>query len=371
MSAFSELVADRGLGARLRHRRRRARGRLTRGVLRLLDGLADCADAAYERFISVLLTRLADAMDPTDHWHAFVESAVRAYLEALQADPVVARAMQLEMDAAGTPARLRRRLALKQIADVISARHSELREEDPSTRWGRSRTKPSFRDGLRRPSAGVRRPRRRAEPDLLALVRPTLQWIAATVRGAASVETGRPTDDSRPGPPRANVRAAARGSCARRLPTCPNRPQPGQAAAALRGRGHGRPGPRTRADRRLVVDRRQRRHASSSARRPSPSCGPGAIRGGCRAPADRWLGAAPRRLKRCRAGPSCSTGGAGPARMRAEGLEPPRLAPPAPKAGVSTSSTTPARRPERCTPARRECKVGPVMARADEHGDDL
>src|SRR4051794_34554698 len=30
--------------------------------------------------------------------------------------------------------------------------------------------------------------------------------------------------------------------------------------------------------------------------------------------------------------------------MRAEGLEPPRLAPPAPKAGVSTSFTTPARR---------------------------
>src|SRR5947209_14411024 len=30
-------------------------------------------------------------------------------------------------------------------------------------------------------------------------------------------------------------------------------------------------------------------------------------------------------------------------RVRAEGLEPPRLAPPAPKAGVSASSTTPAR----------------------------
>ena len=29
--------------------------------------------------------------------------------------------------------------------------------------------------------------------------------------------------------------------------------------------------------------------------------------------------------------------------MRAEGLEPPRLAPPAPKAGVSTNFTTPAR----------------------------
>src|SRR3954471_4444551 len=41
-------------------------------------------------------------------------------------------------------------------------------------------------------------------------------------------------------------------------------------------------------------------------------------------------------------------------RMRAEGLEPPRLAPPAPKAGVSTSSTTPARGgPAQSAPWRR------------------
>src|SRR5436305_13885109 len=39
--------------------------------------------------------------------------------------------------------------------------------------------------------------------------------------------------------------------------------------------------------------------------------------------------------------------------MRAEGLEPPRLAPPAPKAGVSTNSTTPASGSGRATPPGR------------------
>jgi hypothetical protein len=50
-------------------------------------------------------------------------------------------------------------------------------------------------------------------------------------------------------------------------------------------------------------------------------------------------------------------------RVRAEGLEPPRLAPPAPKAGVSTSSTTPAR--ERCGAARRIVWSAPGMAATD------
>src|SRR5919108_50586 len=57
--------------------------------------------------------------------------------------------------------------------------------------------------------------------------------------------------------------------------------------------------------------------------------------------------------------------------MRVEGLEPPRLAPPAPKAGVSTSSTTPARRipdkqPAPPRPARRRIVWSrPAMAAQD------
>ena len=99
----------------------------------------------------MLLGELAQAIGRATDWHALVEAAIRAYLETLQADPVVARAMQVEMDAAGKPARVRRRTALKLMADVLAARHAE---DDP-------------------------------EPDLLALVEPTVRWVAAGVNGAA------------------------------------------------------------------------------------------------------------------------------------------------------------------------------------------
>src|SRR3712207_2422862 len=48
--------------------------------------------------------------------------------------------------------------------------------------------------------------------------------------------------------------------------------------------------------------------------------------------------------------------------MRAEGLEPPRLSPPAPKAGVSTSSTTPAGESILGSPARPHSRYGRAEA---------
>ena len=187
MSAFTELVADRGL-AEVSVTDVVAHAAVSRAAFyACFDDLAGCADAAYERFISVLLTRLAQAMDPTEHWHAFIESAVRAYLEALQADPVVARAMQLEMDAAGAPARLRRRRALTQIADVIAARHAELRQEDRSIGSLPDEAFLGMVYAVRQLACDALDVD--AEPDLLALVAPTLHWIAAAVRGAERVES--------------------------------------------------------------------------------------------------------------------------------------------------------------------------------------
>ncbi len=51
--------------------------------------------------------------------------------------------------------------------------------------------------------------------------------------------------------------------------------------------------------------------------------------------------------------------------MRAEGLEPPRLAPPAPKAGVSTSSTTPAGAFAKAAPVGRQDCMLAAMTQAD------
>jgi len=185
MAAFTELVADRGL-ADVTVADVVARASVSRAAFyNCFDDLSSCADAAYERFISVLLTRVADAMDPAAHWHAFVESAVRAYLEALQADPVVARAMQIEMDAAGRPARARRRQALKTMADVIAMRHRQFRDEDPTAGALPEEAFLGMVYAVRQLACDVLEDNRDA--DLLPLVEPTTRWIAASVVGAASV----------------------------------------------------------------------------------------------------------------------------------------------------------------------------------------
>jgi hypothetical protein len=71
-----------------------------------------CAFAAYERFIQVLLERIAERTAPTTDWNSFIAGLVEGYLATLSQDLVVARAFQVEMDAIGPEARNRRRTAL-------------------------------------------------------------------------------------------------------------------------------------------------------------------------------------------------------------------------------------------------------------------
>jgi AcrR family transcriptional regulator len=184
MTAFTELVAHRGLAAVSVTDVVAHAGVSRSAFYGSFPDLAACADAAYERFIAVLLTRLTRAMNATDDWHVYVESAVRAYLETLQSDPVVARAMQIEMDAAGKPARLRRLGALQQIADVIATRHAELRNEDPTIGPLPDEAFLGIVYAVRQLACDALDAG--GAPDLLALIEPTLEWIAASVRGAVA-----------------------------------------------------------------------------------------------------------------------------------------------------------------------------------------
>ncbi|MEO8966009.1 MAG: hypothetical protein ABI355_00330 [Solirubrobacteraceae bacterium] len=157
------------------------------------DDLGSCAAAAYERFISVLIGRLTQAMDPTAHWHEFVTSAIHAYLETLQADLVVTRALQIEMDTAGKPARARRRLALKQIADVIASRHAQLRAEDPTVGPLPEQAHLGHVYAVRQFACDALEDD--PDADLLALVQPTVLWVTAAVAGAASAAAAASRDE--------------------------------------------------------------------------------------------------------------------------------------------------------------------------------
>ena len=78
-----------------------------------------CIFAGYDRFIQVLLTRVT-AVDTTQpNRAALVRAVLATYLDAMQSDPVVARAYQVEIDALGPPARARRRNSLELFAAFL------------------------------------------------------------------------------------------------------------------------------------------------------------------------------------------------------------------------------------------------------------
>jgi len=185
MAAFCEVVADQGLNGLTVKDIVSHVGVSRTAFYDCFDDVEGCADAAYERFIAVLLDRLVVALDPTKHWIVFVESGVRAYLETLQADPVVARALQIEMDAAGKAARVRRREALGLIAAAINARHETLMAEDPSFAPVPVEAHLALIYGVRQLACDALDTE--DDPDLMRLVEPTVQWIWATVHGASSI----------------------------------------------------------------------------------------------------------------------------------------------------------------------------------------
>jgi AcrR family transcriptional regulator len=92
-----------------------------------------CAFAAYDRFIEVLLGRLAGT-EPPDRWDGYMQVLLEAYLGTLQEDLVVARAFQVEMDAVGRKARERRRVALVRFAEFLRAQRERLAAVEPDLR---------------------------------------------------------------------------------------------------------------------------------------------------------------------------------------------------------------------------------------------
>ncbi len=58
---------------------------------------------------------------------------LNAYFGLMEDDPVVARAFQIEIDALGVPARRRRRIALRRIAEFISFAQRQMMDEEGRT----------------------------------------------------------------------------------------------------------------------------------------------------------------------------------------------------------------------------------------------
>lgn len=126
MIAITELLAERGYLA-VGIRDIAARARVSRAAFyECFADKQECVFAAHDRFVSVLQKRLAATVDLSGDPDTFVTSLLVAYLAALQEDVAVARAFQLEMDALGRPARIRRRNAVRQLAEFVQASREQV-----------------------------------------------------------------------------------------------------------------------------------------------------------------------------------------------------------------------------------------------------
>lgn len=131
MIAFTELLADRGYpGVRIIDIAKRA-GVSNDAFYDLFANKEACASAAYDHFASVLQREANGPEGASATWREFVQESVSGYLATITADPVVARAFHVEMDALGATARQRRRLALVRFAEVRLREQERLRKTDP------------------------------------------------------------------------------------------------------------------------------------------------------------------------------------------------------------------------------------------------
>ncbi|CAB4721138.1 unannotated protein [freshwater metagenome] len=127
--AATELLAAHGYSAMSAKEICRRAGASLTNFYQCFETKEACVFAAYDRFIDVLITRLVAISDAGIAWEEYIWAIVREYLDVLRADPVVARAFQVEMDALGAEARRRRRESLTALAQLA---RDTFEQRDPS-----------------------------------------------------------------------------------------------------------------------------------------------------------------------------------------------------------------------------------------------
>jgi len=131
MVAFTELLADRGYASvRIGDIAKRA-AISSQSFYEVFANKEDCALAAYDHFIEVLARSAPAELASSESWREYIQAMVGGFFRGLTADPVVARAFLLEIDAAGATARQRRREAIARLAEVGVNAQEALREKDP------------------------------------------------------------------------------------------------------------------------------------------------------------------------------------------------------------------------------------------------
>jgi AcrR family transcriptional regulator len=187
--AFTELLAEGGYAA-ITIGELAGRAGVSRGAF--YEHFADkeaCLFAAYDHWAAGLLEAMVGGVTRRTTWDEFIDLALDGYLGTLEADPVAARAFIVEMDAAGSAARERRRQALHGFAAALADRHRAMLRRDPKlgplpdrvylglALGVRELLREALEDGDGRPFAGL-------QADVRI-------WVTAVVEGAAAARRRR------------------------------------------------------------------------------------------------------------------------------------------------------------------------------------
>lgn len=116
MIAMTELLGAHGIGGFGPAEIARRAGVSLAAFYDCFPGKEACVFAGYDRFIEVLLGALLKVPTDARTRPQVVGDVLRAYLDTLASDLVVARAYQVEIDALGTQARAQRRDSLRVFA---------------------------------------------------------------------------------------------------------------------------------------------------------------------------------------------------------------------------------------------------------------
>ena len=199
MVAFTELMADDGyFRVRVGDIAKRAGVSLSAFYNAFLDK-EQCAFAGYDRFIEILLRRVGEGLGSSDDWGGFVTQALEGYLGTLQADNVVSKAYQLEMDALGADSRSRRYSSLDGFARVLYDAQREMSPRDRRLHHQPLEVHRAIVYAVRQLACDLIDSE--DEPDLLAMVPVMREWIVAGAYGPDQTEQreslpgGRPHED--------------------------------------------------------------------------------------------------------------------------------------------------------------------------------
>src|SRR5438270_8963754 len=184
MAGIAEAVADRGYAATTIDDITGRAGVSPRTFYEHFNDKLDCFVAAYDAMIAVLYERIGAELSEDADWHDFVVSSLSAYLGTLDENPAASRAFVVEVDGAGPDARQRRREAYQRFADLLEARHGEIRRRDRTLGPLPNHVFLGLVHGVRVLARDALEERPRTP--LLEMVPDILFWITATIRGASA-----------------------------------------------------------------------------------------------------------------------------------------------------------------------------------------